>query len=289
MIILDQAPELILPAHYRDARPAIIRPGVNPDTFFPVQWDRKNRRAFVSELVKTGRIDRDDAVKIATAIPFGFFAPASGGPDATIVFKNAVTNANSNVTSFTNTHAGSVRTGKCIVVVTYRKSTAGTNTDPTAVTLAGTSLTKMHTASLCILARQAASIWISTTDVTTDGTDNVVITTATLNDKATSVLYEVNDLIAPGTTVDQIGVTGSSTPTLNNDASAGCVMIAVGINNVPTAFAWTGITEDYDATVGASAQRVSTASEAFATAGTKSISAVHGGTTDNGAMVVSVR
>lgn len=100
MIILDQAPELILPAHYRDARPAIIRPGVNPETFFPVQWDRKERRAFVSDLVKIGRVDRDDAVKIATAIPFGMFKPiAAGGVPFGITYVGTATDA-SNLTTY---------------------------------------------------------------------------------------------------------------------------------------------------------------------------------------------
>ena len=218
-------------------------------------------------------------------IPVGMFKAALALA-ATIVFKNAVTHASNNLTSFTNTHAGSSRTGQCLVVVTGRKNSAGTNTEPTAVTLCGVSLTKILGS---VNGRQCCSIWVGTTDITTDGTDNVVITIGTSNDKMTSVLYEIANVIEPTTVIDSAVVPTDSTPALDTDASAGCIMIAVGVNNVPTGFVWTGITENFDATVGSSAQRVSTASAEFATAGTKTISAVHGGSADNTCIVAAIR
>jgi hypothetical protein len=278
MIILDQAPELILPAHYRDARPAIIRPGVSPDTFFPVQWDRNNRRAFVSELVKTGRIDRDEAVNIATAIPFGMFKPVAGGsPAATVTFQGAVGGTTTGVTSVTITHNGGVRTGKWVATVGSRKASAGTQTAPTNVTFCGTALTLVVAQAGSGDPRNLESIWISTTDITSDGTDNLVITWTNSSDRTMTSLYAVDNLVS--TTATATASSTSGTPTLNLNVSAGGVIIAAGTNTNPTAFTWTGLTEDDDQSVGGGAEQFSTASGAFASAGTpQAVSATHGAT-----------
>lgn len=69
MIILDTPPTLILPDHYQSNRPAIIRPVGDLASYFPVELDRKTRRAIVADLVKRGDIDK-------AAIPFGMFSKA---------------------------------------------------------------------------------------------------------------------------------------------------------------------------------------------------------------------
>jgi hypothetical protein len=66
VLILDQPPELVLPERYREGCPAIIRPNVDLARYFPVEVDRRTRRAIVSELVKQGRVEQG-------AIPFGMF------------------------------------------------------------------------------------------------------------------------------------------------------------------------------------------------------------------------
>lgn len=78
MITLDAPPKLILPDHYQASRPAIIRPVGDLARYFPVELDRKQRRAIVAELVKRGAVDdRAEASKlIEAAIPFGMFATA---------------------------------------------------------------------------------------------------------------------------------------------------------------------------------------------------------------------
>lgn len=77
MIALDVPPKLILPDHYQANRPAIIRPVGDLARYFPVELDRKQRRAIVAELVKLGAVDdRAKASKlIEAAVPFGSFAP----------------------------------------------------------------------------------------------------------------------------------------------------------------------------------------------------------------------
>lgn len=64
MIDFVEPPKLWIPE-----RPAIIRPGVDLARYFPVELDRHSRRAIVSELVKTGRVEKG-------AIPFGMFSKA---------------------------------------------------------------------------------------------------------------------------------------------------------------------------------------------------------------------
>lgn len=76
MITLDTPPAIILPDHYHAKRPAIIRPGVDLANYFPVEIDRKTRRAIVAELIKAGAIeDRSELRReVEAAIPFGMFA-----------------------------------------------------------------------------------------------------------------------------------------------------------------------------------------------------------------------
>ena len=140
MIIFDNPPELILPNHYKDARPAIIRSGINPDTYFPVEWDRKTRRAFVSELVKSGRIDRNDAEKIAVAIPFGMFKPAAGGGGGPsgLAFQSVSSDTTSLTTySFTSIGIGTAAADR-YVIVGVTGATAGGSPTISSVSIDGT-------------------------------------------------------------------------------------------------------------------------------------------------------
>jgi len=220
------------------------------------------------------------SVTLINSFAFGTTAP-------NITYNDTVQSATTSATSFTNTHNGGVRTGLWIVTVAYRKASSGTNSDPTSVTLAGTALTKMHGASLGVNGRQGVSIWISTTNITTDGTDDVVVSTSTSNDRCTTSLYKVGNILAPGTTIDRTSDTGAALNLNNNSATGGVVMVAVGANGDPTAFTWTGLTENSDVNPGGSAFQVSSASAAFSTSGTKTISATSGATESIG-LIVSV-
>lgn len=68
VIELPALPDLIFPEHYQANRPAIIRPGVDLKSYFPVDFDRRTRRAVLAELAKTGRVE--------AAFPFAMAAAA---------------------------------------------------------------------------------------------------------------------------------------------------------------------------------------------------------------------
>lgn len=72
MIDFVEPPKLWIPE-----RPAIIRPGIDIARYFPVDLDRHARRAIVSELIKSGRVEKG-------AIPFGMFSKAPSSNNSLI-------------------------------------------------------------------------------------------------------------------------------------------------------------------------------------------------------------
>lgn len=107
MITLDVPPKLILPDHYQANRPAIIRPVGDLANFFPVEIDRKTRRAIVSKLAKLGLIDdRAEAVKLVdAAIPFGMFGK-SAKPITVAYLANPFTNSVQSTYTYTSQPLG---------------------------------------------------------------------------------------------------------------------------------------------------------------------------------------
>jgi hypothetical protein len=201
------------------------------------------------------------------------------GQDAALIkpiistFKTSI-NSNVGATSFTHAHNGGVRTGKWAVAVAARRNSAGTNTDPSTVTLAGASLTKLvgNTNS-----RTNVSIWISAADVTTDGTDGVVATWASDAQAGVfSSLYAIDNL--QSSTAVATATSSTSPSALSVNVSAGGCVLGVGVNYANSTFTWTNITENTDVLVTGSL-RASSAVADFASAATpKSVTATHSST-----------
>lgn len=169
-------------------------------------------------------------------------------------------------TTKTMPHTGAgVRTGRWVVTLAARQVTAGP-ADALTVTLNGVSLTKL--VGQVAPAAMSTSIWISTTDITTDGTDTVVATFAAAQLRANSWLYAING--AKDAAFDTAGST-SGAPTSNPavlsvDMPAGGV--GFGVNCYPAdsaSYVWTGLTEDFESAVD---QSYTVASGEFASAST---------------------
>lgn len=229
---------------------------------------------------------QDAGLKRASSVTAAVGAYAMTGMDVTnpamvSAFKTSISSSPS-ATSFTHTHNGGVRTGKWVVAIATRRSTAGTNSDPTSVTLAGTSLTKLigNTNS-----RQNVSIWISTTDITTDGTDDVVATWASnVQGNALSSLYSITNLTSATPVATAVSSTSPSALSVNT-SNGGCV-IAIGMNQNTTAFTWANVTEDFDSAPFGGALQISGARADFASGSTpQTVTATHSSTEASAASV----
>lgn len=145
-------------------------------------------------------------------------------------------------TTKTMTHNGGVRTGRWVVGIVSRMG-GGTPADPTSVTFCGTALTKLVGQSNA--ANVTASIWISTADITSDGTDNVVATFATSQSATRSFLWAVNDLLsmAAGATAGSTADPGALD--INTQSGGLAFAVSADVNSTATV-TWTGLTEDYD-------------------------------------------
>lgn len=192
--------------------------------------------------------------------------------------------AGADSTTRTITLNGGVRTGKWAVALTSRKATAGTNVAPTLVRFCGTALTMRKA---LIDGRNYASIWISTADITSDGTDNVVATWASEDQGQSTfaMLYSLDNL--QSTTAVATASSTASPGTLNVNVSAGGCVIACGINAGTANYAWTGVTEDYDNLDGSNGR--SSASGDFVSASTPRAVSVTHSTTEGAAVAVSLR
>lgn len=166
-------------------------------------------------------------------------------------------------TSRTISVNGGARTGKVVVIVSSRKGTAGTNVNPSGVTLNGVALSAVIQQ---VSTRNYVSIWISTSDITTDGTDTVVATWASVTQIRTSAaIYSVSGL--DSTTAVATNQSTSSSATLSVNTSAGGLVFGGSFTHDTSNVTWSGLTEDQDATVDA-ADRASAASALTASAST---------------------
>ncbi|OEO32759.1 hypothetical protein VW23_009945 [Devosia insulae DS-56] len=55
--MIELPPPLVLPDHWVNKRPAIIRPEFDPQRYFPALSNREERRAIEAELLRKGRMD----------------------------------------------------------------------------------------------------------------------------------------------------------------------------------------------------------------------------------------
>jgi hypothetical protein len=206
-----------------------------------------------------------------------------GGPAATTTFKQAITNTSGGSTSRTMTHNGGVRTGKWGVVLMSRQGAAGP-ADATGVTFCGTTLTKLE--GITGTGQMSTSIWISTNDITTDGTDDVVATFSSSQTRTVSVLYALDNLQST-TAVDTAEVANTSPATLDVDVSAGGVVLAGMCCSGNATTSWSGLNEDVDQTDGSRTE--SAASGAFASASTPLAISATQNSSNAAAVAVSLR
>lgn len=154
------------------------------------------------------------------------------------------------------------RTGKWIITVASRKGTSGTQVNPTTVTLNGTGLTSVIARTNT---RQNVSIWISTTDITVDGTDTVATTWGTNQASArlAVAVYAVDGPLNSTTSVDGATGTGGS-PSLNVNVSANGFVVGAATNlDGASNIVWTGITEDVDIYVPAASNEEFSSASAY--------------------------
>lgn len=149
MIVLDAPPQLILPE-----RPAIIRPGVDIERYFPFDMNRHDRRAVIKELVDAGRLPPEQARQVtrAMAIPFGQFKGNALAPFSVTWAGNGNVNPGSgNVHTVTGVSYGTAPTGSNLryVFVYVGSSRIGSN-KVNSLTIGGVAAT--------IVAQQASAV-----------------------------------------------------------------------------------------------------------------------------------
>lgn len=124
-MIIDQPPQLIIP------KPAIIRPFVDVESYFPVKLDRQTRRAIMAELAKLVPYDEKkpptlqelvDAHPAAkAAIPFGMFAAPYVVTYPTRVQDDSA--AGAAITTLSVSYTGTVQAGELILFVSGVRNT----------------------------------------------------------------------------------------------------------------------------------------------------------------------
>jgi hypothetical protein len=214
------------------------------------------------------------------------------GPPATIGFTIAGGISSNSSTPTFSVNAG-VRTGKWILAI-FASTTGAGAADPTAVTFAGISLTKIIANNT---GRNHASIWISDSNITTDGTDEIVISGAgvtwagggTGGNSTQAAVYAVDNL--QSTAASDTATSDASPSVLDVDVPAGGVVVGSTYNGNSTTPVWSGMS----ATSGDTAKtggtfRASTQHNSFSTAQSPaSISVTTGGTTTTASVSAAFR
>ncbi len=143
MIELAQPPSLILPDHYLANRPAIIRPGLDVARYFPVEIDRKTRRAIVSDLVSKGRLAPEQARRVVQgmAFPYPIAKAGASGPDPELAFRRVQrgSTASSTTHTYTNVPIGAANANR----VVYAVGGLGIKRNPNSATIAGSAATML--------------------------------------------------------------------------------------------------------------------------------------------------
>lgn len=206
---------------------------------------------------------------------------------ATITFTDGTTTGGGGGTTQTATLNGGVRTGKWVVCV-GSDATSG-QVDPTSCSFAGTALTKAIGLSNT---RSHSSIWYSTTDITTDGTDDVSAVWASVSQNSGSMivsLYAVANVLSMTPTAT---TSSSATPSdLSINVSANGIVAGITLNRNSTTAVWTGFSAsngDVEKTSGT--MRDSTQHNSFSTAQTPAaLSVTTGGTSSTASVSASWR
>lgn len=171
---------------------------------------------------------------------------SAGAPAVTAVFLQGVSNTVSS-TSKTMTHNGGVRTGKWVVAIGSQQGSGPL--PPTSVTFCGVALTNLIGVSGA--SRVSSSLWVSTTDITTDGTDDVVATFGSNQANTISYLYAVDNLLSTTAIATSSSTVDPGALSLNTLAGG----LVIGVSATGTAagtMTWSGLTEQDDTVVGGS-------------------------------------
>jgi hypothetical protein len=161
----------------------------------------------------------------------------------------------------------SVRTGEWVVTIAAQKGTSGNAANVTGVTLNGVSLTVVidHKNS-----RTYTGIWRSSSPISTDGTDEVIVTWASVEHNQIAMgCYAVDGIISMTPTAS-VELSGGAPAVLDLNVEAGGLLFGVTYNRGAGTPTWAGSDSDPngDFQDTANTWRRGGASNAFATAQT---------------------
>jgi hypothetical protein len=262
MLVAD-APAIWLPP-----APAIIRPAddlILRREFWPAS--REERRAALRDLVRAGRISREQAKEAVVWFAPPFFAPPK--KPALAFLGPTSTTASSSSYSYSSVNIGAATADRLVIVGALWGSASGTQT-VSSLSIGGTAATQvvMEGGGAGIFARLVSSGTTATIAVTfPSAVTSCGIYVWTLIDYQSS------------TAVDT--VTDNSSPLSQSlTTSGGGVIVAVARASGSAGFTWTGLTEQDDGSVNAStALRLSAADLQDTAAGSTAIAVTPVGTT----------
>lgn len=175
MIALDVPPKLILPDHYQGGRPAVIRPGVDLASYFPVEIDRKTRRAIVADLVGLGAADdrRKAAKLVEAAIPFGVFASPQSLIEAYNYLDSRLTGTDSTVYNNTGVNFGTANADRWIVLHLFINGSGSTDIQANSVTMGGVGAVRIARVFFNPSAANDYEVWVAKVPTGTTGNVDV--------------------------------------------------------------------------------------------------------------------
>lgn len=184
-MIIDQTPQLILPDHYQLNKPAIIRPFVDVESYFPVKLDRQTRRAIMAELEKIVPYNKNNPPTLQelvnahpaakAAIPFGMFTP----PPYVVAYPTKVQDdsaAGAALTNVTIAYTGTVAAGELILFVSGIRNTGAVtiSSGPAGFTQLITSTPAANLTRICVYYKIAVGGETSST-ITYSAASNIVV------------------------------------------------------------------------------------------------------------------
>lgn len=249
MIILDTPPTLILPDHYQANRPAIIRPVGDLANFFPVEIDRKTRRAIVSKLAKLGLIDdRAEAAKMVdAAIPFGMFGKTI--PFSLTFIDVLVNNSDTSSYSF-----GSVTLSDPGLLVYLFSARSASNS---AVTWTGSTIAGNSVALHASLSNGGADLQAMAVGAVAVPAGSISISGALSNTMSRAAVavwliqgYNSSSPVSTAYSSSENQNTSSRNVTLTSIPAGGCAVYMALATSADLTYSWSGATERFDASGG---------------------------------------
>lgn len=192
-----------------------------------------------------------------------FLAALSSYPrDPTLTFLQA-TNDDSNLTTYTwaGENFGTASEGRYIIAVF---GYPGPNPTVSSCTIGGVSATKAHEVTPSTATTGGCSIWIALVPTGTSGTISVTMSAAIV--RIGRALYSVTNLFSPVPTATSsalAAVSGVASGTIAVQTKGIVVGVSYSVDAV-TGFTWTGLTEDSQVLLEASANEFSSASTTLA-------------------------